>query len=256
MSAGAMRETGTQSLCVALWRGILGLVFPAHCALCAVPLAPGRPTPLCDRCWDALPSIRQPYCPRCGRQIRGATLVPFDTPCGECRIEKPRFGICRSAGLYEGSLRECVHLLKFGDRRELAAAMGLFMAECLARELPGAKYDALVPVPISRARLRERGFNQARDLARALGARAGMPVEARALTRGEGRPSQRTFSRAERCKNVCGDFTVSDAGAVEGRRLLLIDDVYTTGATVDECVRVLLRAGAEAVDVFTLARGA
>lgn len=250
-----MREIETQSLCVALWRGLISLVFPAHCALCEAPLAPGYPVCLCGRCRDELPLIRQPYCPRCGRQIGGETLVPFDTPCGECRLEERPFGICRTAGRYEGTLRECVHLLKFKDRRELGVALGFFMAEWLARELPGARYDALVPVPISRERLRERGFNQALDLARALGARAGMPVQARALRRAGGRPSQRTLSRAARRENVRGDFIVADARPVRGRRLLLVDDVYTTGATVAECARVLRRAGTASVDVFTLARG-
>lgn len=250
-----MGEIGTQSVCAALWRGIVNLLFPAHCALCGAPLPPSRPICLCGPCWEALPSVRQPYCPRCGREIAGGTLVPFDTPCGECRMEEPRYGICRAAGRYEGSLRECVHLMKFRDRRELSAAMGLFMAEWLAREIPGSVYDALVPVPIAPERMRERGFNQALDLARALGRRAGIPVEPRALGRAGGRPAQRTLTRAARRANVRGVFSVPDPGAVRGRRLLLIDDVYTTGATVGECVKALRRAGAAAVDVFTLARG-
>ena len=148
-----MGEIGTQSVCAALWRGLVNLVFPAHCALCGAPLPPSRAICLCGPCWEALPSVRQPYCPRCGREIAGGTLVPFDTPCGECRLEEPQYGICRAAGRYEGSLRECVHLMKFRDRRELSAAMGLFMAEWLAREIPGSAYDALVPVPIAPERI-------------------------------------------------------------------------------------------------------
>ena len=250
-----MNGIGTRSLCVALRRGLLGLLFPARCALCGASLPPAGPGGLCGPCRGRLPAIRQPYCPRCGRQVHGAVPVPFDTPCGGCRVRPPRFGTCRSAGRYEGSLRECVHLMKFGDRRDLAEPLGAFMAESFARECPGASYDALVPVPISPERRRERGFNQSLDLARVLGRRAGIAVEKRALARRGGRPSQRALSRAQRRLNVRGEFAVPDPRLAAGRRLLLVDDVYTTGATAAECVSTLLAAGAAGVDVYTLARG-
>lgn len=250
-----MSEDAAPSLITALWRGILSLIFPAHCALCVKPLHPGHAICLCDTCWSGLPRLRQPFCPRCGRHIPGSAIVPFDTRCGECRLASPRFGICRSAGLYEGALKQCIHLFKFEGRRELARPLGLLMAECAARELCGIAFDCLVPVPLHRKKLRARGFNQAAALACELGIRIGVPVAYRVLERIEERDSQSTLTRAARSRNVSGAFAVGGRELVEGMHLLLVDDVFTTGATVGECVRVLLRGGAGAVDVLTLARG-
>lgn len=241
------------SLFQTVWRGILNVVFPAHCALCMNPLEPGRDICLCDPCWAGLPRLCQPFCPKCGRLIASRAMVPFTTACGECRLDPPPFGVCRSPGLYESGLKQCIHLFKYEGRRDLARPLGLLMAECVSREFQGIAFDAIVPVPLHRSKLRARGFNQAELLARELGKRAGMPVAHRALVRVEARESQSTLARAARLKNIMGVFAVSSREAVEGKRLLLIDDVFTTGATVDECVRVLLGSGAGAVDVCTLA---
>ncbi len=248
-----MSADNTPSLFTLLWRGILNVVFPAHCALCTKPLEPGHGICLCDPCWTGLPRVRQPFCPKCGRPIAGQAMAPFAIPCGECRIVPPRFGICRSPGLYEGGLKQCIHLFKYGGKRELARPLGLLMAECVAREFQGVEFDALVPVPLHRSKLRDRGFNQAELLARKLGGHMGVPVAHRALMRVEARESQSTLTRSARLKNVRGVFAVPDRELVEGQRFLLIDDVFTTGATVEECVRVLLMNGAGAVDVCTLA---
>lgn len=241
------------SLFTLLWRGILSIVFPAHCALCMKPLEPGRGVCLCDPCWTGLPRVSQPFCPKCGRPIAGRAMTPFVTACGECRLAPPRFGVCRSPGLYEEGLKQCIHLFKYEGRRGLARPLGLLMAECVAREFHETKFDALVPVPLHRSKLRDRGFNQAELLARELGSRIGVPVAHRALVRVEARESQSTLARAARLKNVRGVFAVSGRGAAEGKRFLLIDDVFTTGATVGECARVLLGSGAAAVDVCALA---
>jgi len=243
------------SLFQAVWRGILSLVFPAHCALCMKPLEPGHALCLCDACWSELPRLRQPFCPKCGRPIQGQAVIPFDTRCGECRLAPPRFGICRSSGVYEGGLTQCIHLFKYEGKRELARPLGLLMAECAAREFQGVVFDCLVPVPLHRTKLRARGFNQAAELAREMGARMGVPVAHRALRRIEERDSQSTLTRAARLQNVRGAFAVGRRELVDGMHVLLIDDVFTTGATIEECVRVLLRGGARAVDVCTLARG-
>ena len=243
------------SLFQAVWRGLLSIVFPSHCVVCGTPLDPGHALCLCDTCWSELPRLRQPFCPRCGRPIPGQAVVPFDTRCGECRLTPPRFGVCRSAGLYEGALTQCIHLFKYGGKRELARPLGLLMAECAAREFCGVAFDGLVPVPLHRTKFRARGFNQAAALARELGARIGVPVAHRALCRVEKRDAQSTLTRAARLRNVRGAFAVGREDLVGGMHFLLIDDVFTTGATVEECVRVLLRGGARAVDVCTLARG-
>lgn len=201
-----------------------------------------------------MPQIRQPFCPKCGVPIESTALIPFDIPCGECRLTRRPYGVCRSAGVYDGPLKQCIHSFKYEGRRELAEVLGRFMAECADRELAEAEYDALVPVPLHRDRLRERGFNQALLLARELAKRRGSPVAPDVLARDRGTLSQSTLSRRERLKNVRGAFAVGERGAVRGMRFLVIDDVYTTGATADECARILMKAGARAVDILTLAR--
>ncbi len=244
-----------QSFLRALWRGLLNLAFPAHCALCNTPLDIDNSICLCNRCWDGLPRIRQPFCPKCGKPIRSLTKVPYDTLCGDCRLIKNRFGLCRSAGLYEGELKECIHLFKYDGREELARPLGILMVEFFKRDFDGARIDGLVPVPLNRAKLRERGFNQALLLAREVGGRCRIPVLRGALKRVRGGDSQSKLKRAERFKNVRGAFSAGKEGLVKSLNLLLVDDVFTTGATAKECVRVLLRAGAKRVDIFTAARG-
>jgi ComF family protein len=238
----------------ALWQGVLSLLFPRHCVLCGESLEPGYLLCLCPACWGGLPRVTQPFCPKCGRPIRGRTAVPFDTACGECRLEERRFRVCRSAGVYEGRLKECVHMLKYEKKRELARTLGLFMAEVVGPEIRGVNYGGIVPVPMHRRRLRERGFNQALLLAQEMGRRTGIPVLRRVLRRSEAHAPQSTLSRAERLESVKGAFELRDEGKVCGKHLLLMDDVFTTGATAEECVRVLLRGGAMAVDIVTLAR--
>lgn len=249
-----MRTGDTQSLLAAIWRGILSIVFPRHCANCAAPLEPDCEAQLCRKCWDELPRIRQPFCPKCGRPVASKAFIPFDIPCGECRLVQGHYGICRSAGVYEGSLKQCIHLFKYGGRQELARMLGRFMDECAAPGLSGEAYDAIVPVPLHRVKLRERGFNQALMLAREFGTRRGMKVGRGVLVRVRATPSQSTLSRHERLKNVRGAFAVGEGVNLRGSRFLLIDDVYTTGATADECARVLLAGGAQSVDIYTLAR--
>jgi ComF family protein len=183
-------------------------------------------------------------------------VVPYDTLCGECRVSGKRFGICRSAGLYEGQLKECIHLFKYEGRVEMAKALGSFMDEFARRELREWEIDAVVPVPLHRAKRRVRGFNQALLLAREIGRHMDVDVRGGVLRRVRRGESQSTLKRAERMKNIRGVFSLVNRDAVRGLRLLLVDDVFTTGATAEECVKVLLEGGAKRVDVFTAARGA
>jgi ComF family protein len=167
--------------------------------------------------------------------------------CGECLKEMPPYTGASCFGPYTGTLREAIHLLKFRQVKRLARPLGELLADLA---LPSA--DLVVPVPLSLKSLRERGFNQTLLMARPLAKRRGLPLEGRLLFKKKETPPQTLLSRSARLRNLRGSFAVT--GALSGERVLLVDDVITTGATVSECTRALLRAGASEVCVAALAR--
>lgn len=206
---------------------------------------------LCPPCWSRLSFIARPFCERLG--------LPFAHDAGpgllspQAIADPPAFGRSRAAVRYDEVARGLVHALKFGDRLELAPMMGRWMATA-GHELLGTA-DALVPVPLHWRRLWARRFNQAALLAAVVAKASGIPVLDDALRRTRATPQQVGLSRTERARNVQAAFRIpkSRREAVRGRRLVLIDDVMTTGATVDTCARALLRAGAANVDVVVFA---
>lgn len=232
------------------------LLFPPFCPLCRARLDEGRRDPLCGPCWDGLERLPPPYCRTCGRPFpafEGGRPVE-GSPCEACRRRRPPFGYARAAAVYGERVREAVHALKFEGKTALARPLGDLLAEAGSAMLAVGAVDCLVPVPLHPSREAERGFNQSVLLANRVGRRWGVPVEPRALRRRRRTLSQTDLDAERRRANVRGAFTLSRSAAVEGRHVLLIDDVFTTGATVAECARVLLEAGASAVGVLTLAR--
>ena len=231
-------------------RFALDFALPPLCPACRGVL--GHPGGLCAVCWSKLSFIAQPYCERLG------TPFGYDPGPGvlstEAVTDPPAFARARAAVRYDDIASALVHALKYGDRLDLAPTMGRWMAQA-GRELT-AGADALVPVPLHWRRLWARRFNQAATLARAISQASGVPVLDDALKRVRATPQQVGLKRADRSTNVQGAFAVPDArqAAVAGRRLVLVDDVLTSGATVDSCTRALLRAGAAQVDVLVFAR--
>ncbi len=196
--------------------------------------------------------IAAPFCPRYG--------TPFAVDLGVGTLlsaraiaDPPAFSRGRAVALYDGVARELVHKLKYGDRLDLAGIMGRMMAAS-GRDLI-AEADCVVPVPLHRWRLWRRRFNQAALLARTVARAEGKPLELRALSRVKATRSQVGLTRAARARNLQGAFKVPDAARprVAGRKILLVDDVSTTGATGNAAARALLRAGAASVDLLTFA---
>jgi ComF family protein len=252
-------DTGTQ---VQAWRNrwgagigsavrrILDLGLPPLCPTCREPVA--DPGAVCSQCWSKLTFISRPYCERLG--------IPFAYDPGpgvlsmEAIADPPSYNRARAAVRYDETARTLVQAFKYGDRLDLAPAMGRWMATA-GRELLGDA-NALVPVPLHWRRLWSRRFNQAATLAQTVSRISGVPVAHDLLKRMRATRQQVGLTQAERARNVQGAFRVPREARpqVRGKRLLLVDDVLTSGATLDTCARILLRAGAANVDVLVFAR--
>jgi ComF family protein len=218
--------------------------------------------PVCQACLAGIHPIEDGLCAICGERIFSPYVVQgSDEPrCGLCRRVTPVFARAVAYGSYESGLRELIHLLKYGGVRPAASVLGRMLAEAIAKlsnELP-AYPVTLIPVPLHRTKLRQRGFNQAELIARAA-MKTSFPKErlrlcAGALVRKRETTSQIGLTSHQRRLNLRGAFAVADPEAVKGCEVVLVDDVYTTGATASECARVLQRAGASKVWVATVAR--
>ena len=208
--------------------------------------------PVCAGCLEALrplPDVRA--CELCGMPFEEAAVLQGTTRCGACLAEMPAFNRARSFGVYEGTLRRLIHLLKYERMQPLAKPLADVMAVTM-ESLPTP--DLLVPVPLFRTRQWRRGFNQALTLSRGIARRTGIPLDKQAVRRRRDTQPQAGLSYAERRRNVAGAFVVSQRGRVAGKVILVIDDVMTTGATLDACARSLKTAGAKSVFALTVAR--
>jgi ComF family protein len=231
--------------------GALDFLFPPRCPACGERT---QRVALCARCSAAIAPARSPLCPSCGESFPGSGP---DHHCSRCLARPPHFDRARACALYRSDrsspLIDVLHRFKYGRDVTLAPLLGDFLADRCP--LP-VDHDLLVPVPLDLGRLRWRGFNQAAALARALAARRRRPLHPMALQRCRATPPQVGLGEDDRRRNMAGAFAVRDRTVVHGRAILLIDDVMTTGATVEECAKTLRRAGARRVDVVVLARAA
>jgi ComF family protein len=238
--AGALRAT---------FGLVVDVALPQLCASCREPVGDAG---LCPACWAKLSFIAPPYCERLG--------IPFTYDPGpgilsmEAIADPPAYHRARAAVRYDEVARTLVHAFKYGDRLDLGPTMGRWMATAGQMLLSGA--DALVPVPLHWRRQWARRFNQSALLAEVIAKASTVPVTYRALKRVKATPQQVGLSQSARAQNVQGAFRVPPDGKAEvaGRRLILIDDVLTSGATMDACARALLRAGAAQVDALVFAR--
>lgn len=230
--------------------GAADLALPPQCLACGVPVS-GHGA-LCPSCWSRLTLIEKPYCARLG--IPFAYDLGPDALSAEAIADPPPFDRCRAVAVYDDVARQLVHGLKYRDRLDLARWMAAWMRRA-GGELV-AQADVIVPVPLHRWRLWRRRYNQSALLAETVARAAGKPLVPQVLRRVRATVQQVGLTAGERDRNVRGAFRVAalDQARVAGRRVLLVDDVYTTGATVKACTRALLRAGAADVDVLVFAR--
>lgn len=227
------------------------VVFPPQCMACGTVLRE-RKWSFCPDCFSQIEFIHSPLCVLCGQ--------PFSEPgendhlCGACLPAAPAFSVARALGQYDKVLMDVIHRFKYGGKTSLGERLGEFMAECSYPSLMIADYSLVMPVPLHPRRLRQRGFNQALILARGISRRFSLHLDFLSLKRIVFTEPQVGLGKERREHNIRGAFQVADAGRIKGEKIILVDDVYTTGSTVKECARTLMQNKAEQVAVLTLAR--
>ncbi len=222
---------------------LFSVVYPSLCPVCKNPSDVFQCAPICSNCWDAIKRYNGPACRICAAPL----VSEHANLCGECLREVPPFSLVVNYGLYSGALSEAIHLLKFSGLKRIAVPLGRLLLE-----LPIPAADGIVPVPVTAITLRTRGFNQTLLLSRILSKHLRLPVKMDLLLKKRDTLPQIGLRAKERLSNLKNAFEVK--GRADKLRLLLVDDVMTTGATARECSKALLRAGAKEVVVVTLAR--
>lgn len=232
----------------------LGFIYPHVCQICGNEHATATDGYVCAKCSRRVRFIQPPFCKRCGLQFDADITTDFQ--CANCRDMELHFSSARSAAIAHDVMLDVIHRYKY----QQALWFEPFLADIFARQagpaLGGGKWDVIVPVPLHPTKRRERGFNQAERLARCLSRATRIPADANLLRRVEPTPSQTRLSRKERAENVRHAFALRPGRAVApGTRAVVVDDVFTTGATTSACARVLRAAGAADACVWTVARG-
>ena len=250
-----------------LLHGMGDALFPAKCLGCGRPFSHNTATPptaypagfsaamapyFCLRCRDRWTAVASPLCSRCGLVFK--SREGEDHLCGRCLDRPGAFTRARAAGIYDNTLKTAIHALKFKGKVSLAGPLGRLLLDTFRYYWTDGDIDVVAPVPLHRHRFRQRGFNQAYLLVRGWALPEETVVIRDLLVRTRATDAQTGLDRQQRRSNIRNAFSVSRRGQSAGKRVLLVDDVLTTGATADACADALIRDGAKRVDVLTLAR--
>lgn len=228
------------------------IIFPPQCLGCAEILHPFTGQIFCPVCSDKIKFVSGSICPVCGTTFSDSPAP--DHVCGDCLENKTYFTCARSIFRYETFILEVIHQFKYGRNMSVGETLASYMAGFSFPDIDFTDYSMIIPVPLNIKRLRERGFNQSLILARAMGKKRQIPVNFSVLKRQKFTLTQAGSNRNERKQNIKGAFEVKDSKKIAGKNVIIIDDVYTTGATINECAKTLTMAGAKKVAVLTLAR--
>jgi ComF family protein len=246
------------------WRNVIiqdtlnaltSVLFPAPCRICGCTLVNASRIPICIACLESFKPITDPMCQCCGRPFVSEIAAQASQPlCRLCRSTYYGFDSARSFAVYDEKLTSAILLLKYDQVTRLGDWFAARLAEVVQNAPDLGRVDLIAPVPLHTDRHRERGYNQAELIARPLAKRLGVKLNPRLLTRTKPRPAQLVLSRSEHWKSVRGAYAIREGAHVDKLRILLVDDVLTTGATLDACARVLKQAGAAAVMGLTVGR--
>ena len=230
-----------------IFRAINNLVFPPRCIFCDRVLDFRTKLNVCTKCTDAVRIPCGTRCSVCFSETRGY----FGTDlCENCRKEKPYYDKVRSAFVYEGAVRDCVIRLKFHKRTDHAPTMGHYMSQLIDKECSA---DMLIPIPISKSRLRERGYNQSELFTKHISSLTGIPMRTDLLFKIKDTEPQSSLKYEKRAENVKGAYKTADSSDLKDKHIILTDDVATTRSTLNECARMLKKAGAKTVECITFA---
>lgn len=236
-------------------RNLVDIIYPPRCHVCQNFLRENRALEelsLCKACLAGFISITPPFCPRCGRPFRAG---PHDVHlCEDCMRKRPFYDATRAPYLYEGTVMEAIHRFKYGGKTYLGNTLGHLLFRFAEHWLREIENPLIMPVPLHPKKLSKRGFNQSLLLARHVASRTGLELDFLCLRRIRYTLPQTGLKSAERSKNVRRAFAFTGRKTLKGRTVLLVDDVATTGSTLNECARVLKRAGAEKVMCLVVAR--
>jgi len=230
---------------------IVDFFFPPICFICGKVLQDNKNLLICKSCIEQLPFIKEPFCSMCGMPFFGDTMSHI---CGRCQKEPFHFDRARSIFVFEREIKKAIYCLKYNSRPLISSTLGILFTQYAQNLISKDDYDVVVPVPLHKSRLRQRGFNQSIFLAKRLAKSLNIEVDLLRLKRIKDTKPQTQLSERERKINVKGAFLCIDKEYFNNKRVLLVDDVFTTGATVNECARILKSSGAKTVDVLTLAR--
>jgi competence protein ComFC len=238
----------------AAFDAVASLLFPAPCSVCGELLETGSRIPVCAACLNSLQRLEPPFCRQCGRPFPPVRGREASSVCRACARGLYHFDIGRSLARYDATVQRLVTLLKYRPVSPLSAWLAAQIEPIVRAEPAFGKATRVVPVPLDRTRLRQRGYNQAELIARPLAKRLNLPLDSHLLERLHPRPPKLKLSRRERWETVRGAFQARRGAQVDRSHILLVDDVMTSGATLDACARALRSAGAEAVYTVTVAR--
>lgn len=244
----------------ALWaaaESLFAVLFPSDCRICQSSLTRISALPVCDACLEGITPLSGILCSVCGEKLVSKFTDTGEGPrCGMCRRVAPPFERAMAYGAYDGILRDLIHLLKYQRVRPVASLLGRLLNEVWT-DMPLMQPLVVIPVPLFQRKLRERGFNQATEIAQGFVRQhrcESIQLDKSSLVRTRETASQTGLTRHQRRANMRGAFAVTRPDRIAGSKVLIVDDVMTTGTTVSECARVLSRAGAKQVFVATVAR--
>jgi len=238
-----------------LLKSLIMFIYPAQCRFCKQTLDPSHGYYICRNCWEAIKPVETPFCEICGYPLSQFPALPEKVySCRNCP-DDVRFRRARSITDYDSAAGEAIRLLKYHGKTVMAKRLADLMAKAMPSFLNIEDYDCIIPVPIYKKKRRQRGYNQMELIGRIFSSKTGLYMNIVSLIKIKDTQPQASLSLKERKTNVKDAYKVIDPDLIAGKRILLIDDVYTTGTTVNECAKTLLTQGkANYIDVFTIAR--